>query len=266
MKKMMGLAVLVMGLLTLPCAAYAGETRITGEDGIIRTSGSLLISGDEAWRAIYTYVYSNNNYSGIVGGRRARGSSDSRLAVMAGDYLFWLNARGHDGNSFSYWSDAAIGFIASENFDTSSHGTFIAFYTTTNGSNSKNEKMRIADSGNVGIGTTSPNYPLQMASGAHVTTGGVWTDASSRDYKENIRPLTSDEAKLALTELTPSKFNYKVDKNDKYVGFIAEDVPDLVATKDRKGLSPMDIVAVLTKVVQEQEKRIEALEAALNQE
>jgi hypothetical protein len=41
------------------------------------------------------------------------------------------------------------------------------------------------------------------------------------------------------------------------VGFIAEDVPDLVATKDRKGLSPMDIVAVLTKVVQEQQKTAE---------
>ena len=37
------------------------------------------------------------------------------------------------------------------------------------------------------------------------------------------------------------------------MGFIAEDVPDLVATKDRKGLSPMDIVAVLTKVLQEQQ-------------
>jgi acetolactate synthase small subunit len=43
------------------------------------------------------------------------------------------------------------------------------------------------------------------------------------------------------------------------VGFIAEDVPDLVATTDRKGLSAMDIVAVLTKAVKEQQKTIEAL-------
>jgi hypothetical protein len=47
------------------------------------------------------------------------------------------------------------------------------------------------------------------------------------------------------------KYNYKVDKADKHVGFIAEDVPDLVATADRKGLSPMDVTAVLTRVVQE---------------
>jgi cell division protein FtsB len=33
-------------------------------------------------------------------------------------------------------------------------------------------------------------------------------------------------------------------------------VPDLVATKDRKGLSSMDIVAVLAKVVQQQQAQL----------
>ena len=50
---------------------------------------------------------------------------------------------------------------------------------------------------------------------------------------------------------------YKVD-DEAHVGFIAEDVPDLVATGDRKGLSAMDIVAVLTKVVQQQQKELSA--------
>jgi hypothetical protein len=88
-----------------------------------------------------------------------------------------------------------------------------------------------------------------MGSGAHVTAGGVWTNASSREYKENIRDLTVNEAVQALDGLRPTKFNYKVDKEDESLGFIAEDVPQLVATKDRKGLSPMDLTAVLTKVI-----------------
>ena len=120
-------------------------------------------------------------------------------------------------------------------------------------------QVTITPGGNVGIGTTTPAYPLQMASGARVTTGGVWTNASSRDYKENIEELTVAEAVDAVAKLDPVKYNYKVDREDKHVGFIAEDVPDLVATKDRKGLSPMDVVAVLTKVVQEQQKTIAAL-------
>jgi len=99
---------------------------------------------------------------------------------------------------------------------------------------------------------------------AHVTAGGVWTDASSRQYKENISNLTQEEAISALEEAKSVKFNYKVTKDEEYVGFIAEDVPDLVATKDRQSLSPMDIVAVLTKVLQEQQKKIAKLEARLN--
>lgn len=108
-----------------------------------------------------------------------------------------------------------------------------------------------------------PLYPLHMASGAHVTVGGVWTDASSRSLKENIRDLSADEAFDALSKLNPQKYNYKTDKEEEYLGFIAEDVPELVATKDRKSLSPMDIVALLTKVVQQQQQKIEILEARL---
>jgi hypothetical protein len=37
-------------------------------------------------------------------------------------------------------------------------------------------------------------------------------------------------------------------------------VPELVANSDRVSLSPMDIVAVLTRVIQEQQARIEELE------
>ncbi len=110
--------------------------------------------------------------------------------------------------------------------------------------------------GNVGIGTTRPSYPLQMRSGAYVSSGGVWTDASSREYKEDIKNLTTDEAMDALKGLNPVKFSYRASSGEQHVGFIAEDVPKLVATKDRKGMSAMDVVAVLTKVVQKQQKTI----------
>mgnify|MGYP001614082165 CR=1 FL=1 len=94
-----------------------------------------------------------------------------------------------------------------------------------------------------------------MGSGAFVTTGGVWTNASSRAYKKDIAPLQIDTAVETLKNLQPVTFKYKTD-NEKRVGFIAEDVPDIVASKDRKGLSAMDIVAVLTKVVQDQQARM----------
>ena len=134
-----------------------------------------------------------------------------------------------------------------------------------------------ADGAIVSMGSTT-NHPLQliansewrlrlrtdnsllMKNGASLTAGGVWTDSSSRELKENIQGLSAEEARAALLDLAPVKYNYKADQNEKHVGFIAEDVPALVASGDRKGLSPMDIVAVLTKTVQEQQKTIESLD------
>src|SRR5271168_3744135 len=108
---------------------------------------------------------------------------------------------------------------------------------------------------NVGFGTAQPSYPIQTAGGAYVTAGGVWTNASSRALKKDIQPLPADEAMQTLAGLVPVTFKYKAD-DEAHVGFIAEDVPDLVAAKDRKGLSAMDIVAVLAKVVQQQQLQL----------
>ena len=98
---------------------------------------------------------------------------------------------------------------------------------------------------------------LTMANGAMCTAGGTWQNYSKREAKENIHDLTTDEAMDALAGLVAVKYNYKVDKEEKHVGFIAEDVPELVASKNRNGISAMDIVAVLTKVVQEQQKTLQ---------
>jgi hypothetical protein len=61
----------------------------------------------------------------------------------------------------------------------------------------------------------------------------------------------------ALAALEPVSFRYKAEPEETYVGFIAEDVPELVADSDRKTLSAMDLVAVLTRVVQEQQRMVE---------
>ena len=118
-------------------------------------------------------------------------------------------------------------------------------------------KVWIESGGDVGIGIDNPTNKLHVVGNIYAT--GTITPGSSRDLKENIENLTAKEAIHAFRELNPIKFNYKANKEESNIGFIAEDVPDLVATKHRKGVSTMDIVAVLTKVVQEQQKTISQL-------
>ncbi len=104
---------------------------------------------------------------------------------------------------------------------------------------------------------------ITTSTGASLSAGGVWTNASSRELKQDIRELSSEEARETLEGMTPVRYAYRADPAEKHVGFIAEDVPDLVATQDRKGLSPMDMVAVLTRVVQQQQETIEELSTRL---
>lgn len=132
--------------------------------------------------------------------------------------------------------------------------------TLTIGAGSQ-DRITIDRDGNIGFAVSRPDHPLEMASGAHVTAGGAWTNSSSRDLKENIESLSASQATVALMALEPVVFNYRAEKGEDYVGFIAEDVPDLVATRERDALGSMDIVAVLTRVVQEQQRKIEELEA-----
>ncbi len=127
--------------------------------------------------------------------------------------------------------------------------------------------------GNVGVHRTTADAtnPFTVGTGgsdgngAHVTPGGVWTNGSSRAFKHYIEDLTAAEARAALDALSPVRYEYKLEPGEEYVGFIAEDVPDLVATNSRRYLSPMDIVAVLTRVVQEQQQAIKAQQRTIEE-
>ena len=203
----------------------SGTTTFKVEDsGAITSASVLLTNGASAWANAPLVLGQDLGNRGIV-------ITDKATSNQKNIYIGW-----NVGGSFDYMEIFALQEgIAWKNLVLVPYG------------------------GNVGIGTTSPSYPLQMGSGAHVSSGGVWTNASSREYKTDIKKLTAEKAMDALTELNPVEFAYKADSEEKHVGFIAEDAPTLVASKDRKGMSPMDVVAVLTKVVQEQQRTIAEL-------
>jgi len=121
----------------------------------------------------------------------------------------------------------------------------------------KTDLLTIKNKGNVGIGTSEPSEKLEVAGNVKCVK---LLETSSRESKENIAELSGKEAVEALKNLNPVKFNFKADSDKNlHLGFIAEDVPELVATSDRKTLSPMDIVAVLTQALKEQQNTISAL-------
>jgi len=102
------------------------------------------------------------------------------------------------------------------------------------------------------------NYGFDWRGG--VRHYGPISEVSSRELKEGIADLSSEEALVALDGLHPVKFNLKADKRKTLLlGFVAEDAPDLISSRDKKAITNGHIIAVLTKVVKEQQKAISAL-------
>ncbi len=117
--------------------------------------------------------------------------------------------------------------------------------------------LTVDTTGRLGIGTANPTQALHVEGNAYVSANLEL--GSSRAYKKNIQPLQAEAAVETLRELVPVSYNYRSDPTEESLGFIAEDVPDLVATNSRKTVSPMDLVAVLARVLQEQQRTIEGL-------
>ena len=83
---------------------------------------------------------------------------------------------------------------------------------------------------------------------------------NSKSLKDNITSLSHGEAVNLLHHIRPVKFHFKDDETQRpHIGFISEEVPTIVATTDRQGLRPTDVLAILTRVVQEQQVTITRL-------
>lgn len=98
---------------------------------------------------------------------------------------------------------------------------------------------------------------------------GQFTDVfinSSLQLKDNVSKLSIEEAQQIINNLEPIKFCFKNDPDKgENIGFIAEKVPDIIASKDHKQVRYMEIISALTKVVKEQQKTIEEMNIRLSE-
>ena len=77
----------------------------------------------------------------------------------------------------------------------------------------------------IGIGTTTPTLgPLTMASGAYVTAGGTWTNASDRNLKANFTPVNNEDILNKISQLPLTQWNYKSEATSTlHIGPMAQD-------------------------------------------
>ncbi|MCJ8305136.1 tail fiber domain-containing protein [Shewanella sp.] len=217
----------------------------------IANTGHIGIGNGEA-EVVYgvtanIHVQGNDNEHSMVGIDTSDNTKSGSIAFTTAKQQKWLISSRNNFNYHLGSTEGRLGFF----------------------NNQSSELLTIHENGNLYIGDSpsntnnNTNHAIETSTGAHLTTGGVWTNSSSRELKNTIVKISNKAALSALLDLNPVTYEYNSEPGETYAGFIAEDVPELVATNNKKGLSPMDIIAVLTKVVQTQNERLELLSGKL---
>jgi hypothetical protein len=121
------------------------------------------------------------------------------------------------------------------------------------------DSLLVSSEGKLGVGTATPEEQLHVAGDARIWIAFVdaFEQLSSRALKHDVQDLAPATALAAVAGLHPVRYRLKSQPDEPTLGFIAEQVPDLVASPDRKTIEPMKIVAALTAAAQAQGEAIE---------
>jgi hypothetical protein len=133
-------------------------------------------------------------------------------------------------------------------------------------------------SGGIWLGTTStPSITiasdyLNTSTGAHLTIGGVWTNNSDREAKENFQEIDAQDVLSRVATLPITRWNYKAEGCEvEHIGPMAQDFAAAfglgsddrsIGTLDSSGVA-LAAIQALYEIVQEKDSRIEALEKRL---
>ena len=128
------------------------------------------------------------------------------------------------------------------------------------GSGGAGERFSVLETGNVGVGDSTPSYKLDVA-GTIRATGDVIAYSDER-VKENIK--TIDNSLEKVNKLRGVEFN-KIGEDKKSIGVIAQEIekvlPEVVRTDDEgmKSVAYGNVVGILIEAVKELTKEVEEL-------
>jgi hypothetical protein len=227
----------------------------------------------------YYALASNSGGSSNGFGREALRNNSGATSNGFGNYALSNNKAanntaighqaGYETSDLTGGSNTFLGYNASYGGNTTiTNATAVGANVTLSNSNT----VILGNGADVGIGTTSPDYDLEVVGKIYASDSiisNVYAGTSDIRLKQDIEP--TDKGLDAVMELNPVSYRFiaNAESEKKSYGFIAQEIeeviPDVVGTRHdgMKVLNYNDLISVLTKAIQEQQIIIEELNQRL---
>jgi hypothetical protein len=153
-------------------------------------------------RGVYSTQINTGPHGALFVGKKADGTPGVPLAVSSADFLVALISQGYNGSAFSA-NHLNVAGIATEGWTPTANGMATVIYSNANGTASGLERMRIDQSGNIGIGTTTPAVKTEISSAGTTVVSGLRVNTAGT-------PTTGSGAAIELGSSVNSAASYSV--------------------------------------------------------
>jgi len=167
----------------------------TGPSALLEISNAIPGGPANMWITSFT-----NAIGPYYMARRSRGTVGAPTAVQSGDGLGGFFGEGYGTTSFGGGFAGGVNVQAAQNWTDTAHGTQIAFSTTANNSTTSGTRMLIANSGLVGIGTTTPVSNLDVS---NVLSGTAATQVTGSTFANSAAASLFVGSKARGTSAAP---------------------------------------------------------------